>query len=196
MKKYDVIYADPPWFVTPNVPSSGGSRPATGATSHYPVMTDHEMLAFDMKGWANKRAVLFLWATCPRLDFAIQCISEWGFHYRGVGFVWVKTKKTGEPIGAKGGPPTLIKPVVELVLTATTNRRGRPFPIVDFKTRQVIMAPVREHSRKPDEVAERIVQTVGDRSRVELFARQKRVGWAVWGNEIPKNNLKSEESLC
>lgn len=177
LDRYDVVYADPPWYY----PATNAWN-KTGAASHYDLMTDLEMRAFDMRSWMTRDSALFLWATCPRLDFAIECIRAWGLSYRGVAFVWVKTRRDGEVLGAAGPPPTLVKPVVEVVLAATVVRHGRPFP-VDSSIRQVVMAPRREHSRKPDEVADRIVSLCGDRPRVELFARGPRPGWHTWGSE-------------
>jgi N6-adenosine-specific RNA methylase IME4 len=48
----------------------------------------------------------------------------------------------------------------------------------------VITAPRREHSRKPDEAYEMIERMYPDLPKIELFARQARLGWAAWGNEI------------
>jgi len=61
------------------------------------------------------------------------------------------------------------------------------------KVRQVILSPLREHSRKPDEIRERIVELLGDMPRIELFARQTVKGWDCWGNETKKFN---KEELC
>ena len=94
---YDIVYADPPWNYKIN--SVFG-----GAGTHYRLMSDADLLSFPVRSLMADRSVLFLWATCPRLDFAIQCISAWGLHYRGVAFVWVKTSHAGVPLGATGGP--------------------------------------------------------------------------------------------
>ena len=39
-------------------------------------------------------------------------------------------------------------------------------------------------AKKPDETRDKIVALMGDRPRVELFARQTPPGWDVWGNEV------------
>ena len=54
---------------------------------------------------------------------------------------------------------------------------------------QLIMSPIREHSRKPDEVRDRIVELLGDLPRIELFAREAAPGWDCWGKEAPINGV-------
>jgi N6-adenosine-specific RNA methylase IME4 len=132
-----------------------------------------------------KRGALFLWATCPRLHFAIDATRAWGLHYRGVAFVWTKTRVDGKVIGAQGVPPTATKPTAELCLLATLTPTGRPFPLLDAAVRQDVFAPRGRHSAKPAVVRDRIVALYGDRPRIELFARESVVGWDRWGREAP-----------
>ena len=176
---FDVILADPPWsyYGDPNKNAAAGK--------HYPLMTQEELAALNVREVMSKRAALFLWATCPRLDFAVDLIRAWGLHFRGVAWVWIKTRKDGGIITGQGVPPTLVKPTMELVLAATTNKRGRPFPILTSKQSQYIFAPRGKHSEKPTEVHDRIEELVGDRPRLEIFARRERPGWVTWGNEVP-----------
>ncbi|MBF6830403.1 S-adenosylmethionine-binding domain-containing protein, partial [Acinetobacter baumannii] len=111
--KFDVICADPPW-------AYHGSRTKWGAAAKfYDTVADGDMLCFHMRGLMADRSVLFLWVTSPRLDFALDCIRAWGLHYRGVAFVWVKTRADGTPIGAKGVRPSIVKPTAEYVLAAS-----------------------------------------------------------------------------
>ena len=182
--RYDIVLCDPPWWYKPT-----GTYNQTGASTHYPLMTDNELMAFDIKQWMNPNAALFLWATCPRLDFALQCIKSWGLYYRGIAFIWIKTNLNGKIMGAKGPPPAFVKPVSELVLVATTIPSGRVFPIIDFTVGQIILSQRRAHSEKPDEVADNIVRLCGERSRIELFARKPRLGWDIWGNDTTGKQL-------
>lgn len=147
-------------------------------------MTQEELASLPVKSLANKRAALFLWATTPRLDYAVDMMRKWGFHYRGVAYIWIKTTKDGKVITGQGVPPTFTKPMFELVLVGTTNKRGRPFPILTSAQSQYIHAPKGEHSQKPVEVHRRIEALCGDRPRIELFARHKEPGWDAWGNEV------------
>lgn len=175
---YDVILIDPPW-------SYYGSQAKWGAAAKfYPTMTDQELLDFDIQTYLKPKSVMFMWATSPRLDFAIELIKHWGLHYRGVAFVWVKTRKDGVPIGAQGVRPSIVKPTTELVIAASTVAKGRPLTIADESIAQVVLAPKQEHSRKPDEVQERIEKLYPEAAKIELFARRTREGWDSWGNEV------------
>ena len=175
---YDIVYADPPWNYKEN--SQFG-----GAATHYNLMTDTQLLNFNMRGYMNEKAWLFCWATCPRLDFAVKCIDAWDLHYRGVAFVWVKTNKDGMTImGPAGVPPASVKPVTELVLVATTVKAGRATPLLDYAMRQVVLHPRGTHSEKPDVIRDNIVTLLGDRPRIELFARKRVDGWDAMGDEL------------
>lgn len=181
--QYDEVYADPPW------PMWGSSTKNAAAGKHYTLMTLAAICAMPVKSlFRGKKGALFLWATCPRLDLAFKAIDSWGLHYRGVAFIWTKTRKDGQVIGAQGVPPTGTKPTAELCLLATTNNLGRPFPLLDASVRQDVFAPRGEHSEKPDEVRKRIVRLYGDRPRLELFAREAKDGWDRWGLEAPESS--------
>ena len=172
---YDVVYADPPWFYY-------GSRiKDAAAAKHYPLMTLDDLASLPVRRIMAKRAALFLWATCPRLDFALQLISRWGLHYRGVAYVWVKTNARGDIIRGQGISPTFTKPTVELVLAATTMPSGRPFPLLDFAQGQVVLHSRGAHSEKPHVFREQIERLLGQRRRIELFARTRVPGWDAWG---------------
>jgi N6-adenosine-specific RNA methylase IME4 len=179
-KTYDIVYADPPWFYY------GSPIKDAAAAKHYPLMNQEELARLPVRSIMNKRAVLFLWSTGPRLNFAIDLIASWQLHYRGVAYVWVKTNSKGEPIRGQGVPPTFTKPTTEFVLAATTMPTGRPFPILDLGQGQVVMEPRAEHSRKPPAFRRRIEDLCGHRSRIELFSRESSSGWDSWGAEDGK----------
>jgi N6-adenosine-specific RNA methylase IME4 len=102
-----------------------------------------------------------------------------------VAFVWVKTKADGiTPIGAQGVRPTIVKPTTEFVLAASMRAKGRPLPLASESVRQVVLAPKREHSRKPDEVARRIEALYPHARKLEMFARERRPGWDAWGDDV------------
>lgn len=177
-KKYDVVLADPPWAYY------GSPTKNAAAGKHYTLLTQEQLAQLPVRDSMTKKAALFLWVTCPRLDYGIDMIRSWGLHYRGVAYIWVKTRKDGEIIHGQGVPPTFTKPTTELVLAATTTPRGRPFPIQCLNQPQVVLAPRGKHSAKPPVFRDLIVELCGDRSRVELFARDTCPGWDAWGNEI------------
>ena len=179
-KQYDIILADPPWAYY------GQQDKWAAAAKFYNLMSDEEILNLKIKSIMSKRSVLFLWSTSPRLNFAIKCIRKWGLYYRGVAFVWVKTKTDGTPMKACGVRPSIIKPTTEFVLAASTIEKGRPLPLASEAVCQVVFAPRKQHSQKPIEVYERIEQLYPEMSKIELFARAKRQGWKRWGNEAPE----------
>lgn len=182
--KYDVILADPPWSYT-------GQQDKWGAAAKfYPTMSNQDLMNFTLvTDLLADNGVLFMWATSPRLDFAIRLIEHWGLTFRGVAFVWVKTKKDGTPIGAQGVRPSIVKPTTEYVLAASRVKAGRPMKLDDESVCQTVFAPKQEHSRKPDEVMDRIERLYPNATRLEMFARRHRPGWDAWGNEIEPSKV-------
>jgi N6-adenosine-specific RNA methylase IME4 len=139
-------------------------------------MTLDTIKALPVAEWAATDCALFLWVTDPSLPQALEVIHAWGFAYKTVAFTWIKTTKDGMgfPIGC--GYWTRANP--EQCLLAT---KGHPQRF-SRSIRQLIIAPRREHSRKPDDVYERIEALVAG-PYVELFARSQRPGWESWGIE-------------
>jgi N6-adenosine-specific RNA methylase IME4 len=176
--RYDIAYLDPPWLYY------GSPTKDAAAGKHYPLMSLEQLAALDVRRILNKRAAAFVWATCPRLHYAIKLIEAWGLHYRGVAYVWVKVNKRGDIIAGQGVMPTFTKPTTELLLAATTTPTGRPFPILDLAQAQVVLAPRGAHSEKPPIFRGLIEQLCGDRPRIELFARTRVPHWDAWGAEI------------
>lgn len=188
---YKLILADPPWKyrrnplgVTRLDDGSYRNGAPCGSEAYYPVMSEDEICGLPVAGICDEKAALFLWTTCPLLDQALRVMAAWGFHYRGIAYVWAKTTLAGGLYGAKGPEPTFVKPTTELLLVGSTNKTGRPFPILDRKQRQVVLAPRLTHSEKPQVFIERIEQLCGDLPRIELFARRTSPGWDSWGNEL------------
>ena len=105
--------------------------------------------------------------------------------YKTIGFTWVKKNKKSDSLFWGMGYYTRAN--TELCLLAT---KGKPLRRVSRSVHQVVESPVREHSRKPDEVRGRIIRLFGNLPRIELFARQKTEGWDVWGNEVQSDLLE------
>lgn len=174
MKKYNIIYADPPWSY--RVWSKKGLQ--RSAEDHYPTMRLDDICALPVSEIADKDSVLFLWATFPTLPCAFEVIKSWGFEYKTVAFVWVKrNKKTPSWFWGLG---YWTRANAEICFLAT---KGKPKRI-SKRVHQVIDTPIEQHSKKPDEARKRIVELIGDLPRIELFARQQPSGWDVWGNEV------------
>ena len=175
---YRVIYADPPWsFATFSRKGKGRSPDA-----HYDCMDLDAIKRLPVAGWAHPDAVLLLWATDPLLDRALEVIQAWGFAYKTVGFYWAKLNKGTSAVASEAdfftglGFWTRANP--EPCLLAT---RGRPRRR-SGGVRKLVLAPRREHSRKPDEMYERI-EALLEGPYLELFARGSRPGWDAWGDQ-------------
>ncbi|MDL2232153.1 adenine methyltransferase [Ruminococcaceae bacterium OttesenSCG-928-L11] len=173
-KNFDVILADPPWAY--RVWSKKGA--GRSAENHYPTMSIEDICALPVANLANRDCALFLWATYPNLPAAFEVIKAWGFTYKTVAFTWVKTCRKSPGYFVSLGHWT--RSNAEVCLLAT---KGHPKRI-SKSVRQLIVSPVEQHSKKPDETRDRIVELMGDLPRVELFARQKTPGWDAWGNEV------------
>lgn len=181
--EFDLVYADFPW------PMYGDPNKDAAAGKHYDLMTMEEIKAVPMKSLLRNRksGVFFIWVTSPRFDLGIDAIRAWGLHFRGVAFVWVKTRKDGGIIHGQGVRPTVTKPTTEFCLAATTCKRGRPFPLFSEKTPQVVLAPRGRHSEKPQVFRDLICELYGDEiPKVELFARTAAPGFTPWGNQAPE----------
>jgi site-specific DNA-methyltransferase (adenine-specific) len=146
--------------------------------SPYDVMDLSDICALPIADIADKNCVLFCWTTYPKLQEGLDVIKAWGFKYKTVAFTWVKNNPSG--VGFHFGLGYWTRQNPEICLLAT---RGKPKRI-NNKIPNLIIYPRGEHSRKPDEVRERIVSLMGDLPRIELFARRRALGWDAWGNEI------------
>ena len=179
MKKYTVLYADPPWRYR-NKPN--GRSPE----SHYPTMKTEDICALPVQALAAEDCALFLWVTMPMLFEAQKVLAAWGFRYKTVAFVWVKQNRKGR--GIFWGMGYWTRANAELCLLAT---RGRPRRRAK-NIHQVIISPVEEHSKKPEEARRRIEALLGEVPRLELFARRPSPGWDVWGNEVESDVVLEE----
>ena len=179
MNKYNIIYADPPW--TYEDKALAGNR---GAGCKYDLMTIKEMCELPVKEMATNDCVLFMWVTMPKLNECFELIKSWGFIYKTVAFTWIKTDKQGKPFIGMGG---WTRANAELCLLCTKGKPTRKKANIS----QIIMSRIRKHSQKPTEVYTRIEQLMGNLPRIELFARERREGWDVWGNQLPDTTQKT-----
>ena len=137
-----------------------------------------ELAALPVSDLADTDCALFLWATFPQLPEALRLIRAWGFSYKTVAFVWLKTNRKARTWFYGLGFWT--RSNAEICLLATKGHPKRQAANIH----QLIVCPVERHSKKPDEARDRIVALMGDLPRIELFARQETPGWEVWGNEV------------
>src|SRR5262249_7911170 len=118
---------------------------------------------------------------------ALRVLEAWGFEYRTVAFVWLKMPA----LWREGLFPLRIRPRIGLGYHTRSGSeqcwlalRGKGYKRQSMAVEQVLFAPIREHSRKPEEVARRIDLLIGDIPRIELFAREQRPGWSAWGDQL------------
>ena len=186
-KKYNIIYADPPW-------SYKDKKCNGNAAQHYNLMKDSDICALPV-------------GYIPKAAGSSGRGQGMGFTYKTIGFQWIKENKSEnghffglgrwtrgntEPclIGTKGDlfPVVLNEEASAPCLIATKGKPQRISAIVG----QLIFSPIGAHSQKPDEVRDRIVELMGDLLRIELFARSGADGWDCWGNEAPTQKQEDE----
>jgi len=164
--KYRVLYADPPWSYNDKADDRG-----QGAEQHYPSMSIAELCALSIKDICEPNAVLFLWTTSPLLAESFDVIDAWGFTYKS-SFVWDKH-------APNMGHYNSVRHEFLLVCV-----RGSCAPDVPKQFDSVQKTGRTEHSEKPG-VFRIIIDTLYPHGkRLELFARERVEGWAVWGNEV------------
>jgi N6-adenosine-specific RNA methylase IME4 len=168
---YGVILADPPWLWSAWSPRGEAKSPQT----HYMCMDLAAIQALPVAELAATDAALVMWATAPMLPQAIATLAAWGFEYKSAG-AWAKRSKTGRRWHM--GTGYVLRSAVEFWLIGT---RGSP-DALSRSVRNLIVAPVRQHSRKPPE-AHHLCETLFSGPRLELFGRARRRGWDVWGNQ-------------
>ena len=183
--RYSVILADPPWQYNNSGISGAASR-------HYPCMSDTEICALPVTERAATDSLLLLWATWPKLDIALEVIQSWGFRYK-TGFPWIKLRDvpTIDLFGNLAlypapGQGWWIRGVTEALLIAVRGDMQPPaIPpdgiLTDEGPNGIISLRFR-HSKKPANVYEYAELFPGP--YLELFARETRPGWNVWGNEV------------
>lgn len=177
-KKYQIIYVDPPWTYD-NFQGKGSYY--GDVSRHYETMSLEELKKLPIKNIADDNCVMFMWATFPNLKEALELLGSWGFKYKTVAFVWVKTDKNGRVRNDGLGFYTMSN--AEIVLIGKKGKLERKSTGI----KQIVFGQRREHSRKPEEVYTRIEKMYGGLPRIELFARCRREGWDAWGNEVPKD---------
>ena len=180
-EKYSIIYADPPWqFKT----YSKKGQEKKSADCHYQCMSIEEIMALPVNEIAEQNSILFLWVTFPLLKEGIETIQKWGFEYKTCGFNWVKKNKKSD--GWFWGLGYWTRSNSELCLIGT---KGKPKRI-SKSVSQICDARIMEHSKKPNEIRDKIVELCGDIPRIELFARCSTDGWKCIGNEIDGKDIR------
>jgi N6-adenosine-specific RNA methylase IME4 len=181
-KKYQIIYADPPWEYADqknNDPKMGGIT--------YPIMKLQDIKNLPVQSISQNNCALALWVTMPLLKEGIEVVEAWGFKYVTCLFNWIKLNPSDTSdrfciteSDIYSGMGHWVNGNAELCLFA---KKGSPKRMVK-NVKQIQMWPRGRHSAKPPQIRNEIVRLFGDLPRIELFARQKTDGWDVWGNEV------------
>lgn len=166
VQKYEVVLADPPWKYD-FTPAKNRSP-----DQHYPSLTDDQIAGLPVDSIVTSNSLLFLWVTNPRLEAGLHVLRSWGFAYV-TNAVWDK-EIMGTGFHFRGQH--------ELLLVGKRGQPGRPPP--SLSTPSVIRARRGRHSQKPVQVYEYVEAAYPHASKIELFARDRRKGWAAWGNEV------------
>jgi len=174
-KKYNIIYADPPWSYKE---SGGGNRVVS---SKYPTMDIEAIKTLPVRAICADTSILFMWVTFPRLTEGLEVFPAWDFVYYGLGFDWVKLSKNKNPSWGMG---YYTRQNTEVCLVGVKKDRSKRIKPLVKNILSVVHSERREHSQKPEIIKEHIVSICGDLPRIELFARDKTPGWDAWGNEI------------
>ena len=191
MKKYQIIYADPPWSYYNDSTAKSNCTTVKGMRRPpYSVMSSKSIMSLPVKEIADNNCILFIWTPDYHLEKCIQVINAWEFKYKTVAFDWFKKNKAGDPVCFMGA--YTMKSGIELCLLAT---RGKDIHklVVSHKVRALVQTKRLKHSQKPDEVRNRIVELMGNIPRIELFATQKVAGWDAIGYDVDGKDIR--ESL-
>lgn len=175
MATYSVILADPPWRFEAWSRETGSGR---SADQHYATMTIEDICKLPVAELSAENCALFMWCTWPMIFEAPKVMNAWGFTYRTLAWEWMKLNQRAE--GLHMGLGYYTRSNLEPCLLAV---RGS-MPVSARDQREMILAPARRHSQKPDEQYDKIKRLYPDGKRIELFARQEWPGWDVWGNQL------------
>ena len=189
-KRYGAILLDPAWQFKVWNKDTGNGR---SAESHYKTMTLDDMKALPLQKLMADDCAVFMWAVMPMLPEALELGKAWGLEYKTCAFAWAKVNKRAEnrwsyPADVSNwfmGMGYWTRANVELCLLFTKGKPKRKSASV----RQLIVSAIRKHSQKPDDTHQRIEQLV-DGAYLELFARERRNGWDVIGNEIDGRDMR------
>lgn len=189
-KKYQVIYADPPWDyggkmqydkTTIKGENIGFEKKIflSSAGFKYPTLKLKQLKTLDVKSIADDDCILFMWTTGPQLANSVELGEAWGFEYKTVAFVW--DKMIHNP-----GRYTLSQTEFVLVF-----KKGKiPQPRGARNVRQMVAVPRGKHSEKPIEVIKGITKMFPQQDKIELFARNNFGGWDNWGLEVPDSKIE------
>ena len=180
-KKYQIIYADPPWNFGNRMYSSNKNDDQREITRVYDVMKTSDICNLPITEILANDCVCFMWVADAFIPDAIEVMNAWGFKYKTVAFIWQKKEKSGKQVCYMG---QWTMKNCELVLLGTKGKMTQYLKSRKVRQLQEAERERKVHSKKPQKIRDKIIEMFGDLPRIELFARQKTEGWDVWGNEV------------
>ena len=184
-KKYNIIYADPPWSFSSKELQKYDNKRFTSMDKHYSTQSKDWIKNLSVKNITEKNSCIFLWVTDAHIKEGIEVMESWGFKYVTIAFIWEKVSKNGITV-ANLGSWTMKN--YEICLFGTKGK------MLQYKKCNNIYQKVVEernkHSKKPQQVRDNIVKIFPNLPRIELFARQKVEGWDCWGNQIEEETQR------
>ena len=183
-KKYNIIYADPPWKFTSPKFQDGNRGFGNRVEDRYKTMNIKEICDLPIKKIADKNCILFLWIIDSHLEKSFKIFKSWGFRFATIGFTWVKQYKSGSYCYNFG---TYTLKSTEICLIGLKGKLKKLKNKNNVKG--LVFAERTKHSKKPDYIRKQIVELCGDLPRIELFARNRYKGWDSWGNEIRSEKI-------
>lgn len=174
--RYSVLLIDPPWQFK-NWSKKGEWK---NASRHYRCMPTDEICRLPIGHLAAPHCAAVVWATAPMLEDAMRALKAWGFEYKSMG-CWAKRTRRDNAWQFGGG--YIMRGAVEPFLIGTIGDPTRKDTKAARSVRNLIVAPVREHSRKPDQMFDAI-EALYDGPYAEVFSRTERPGWDCWGDEV------------
>ncbi len=189
--KFEIFYVDPPWDYAGGTQHSGKISFDTGsAKAHYPTVKTKDLMTLPVDTISADNSLLFMWATSPHLDQAINLGKAWGFDYKTVAFIWNKCKPN---------PGFYTMSDSELCLVFKKGKIPQPRGVRNARQtlfEELHEIPRQKHSAKPQEIRQRIEDMFPEQTKIELFARIESNGWTCWGNEVsPSKSDKKDKSV-
>lgn len=178
-KKYQTIYADPPWQFQNR---TGKVAPEHKRLNRYPTMTIEDIKSMPIADLADEKCHLYLWVPNALLPDGLAVMKAWGFEYK-TNLIWEKVRKDGYPDGR--GVGFYFRNVTEILLFGIKGDNNRTLAPGRSQV-NLLRSMKREHSRKPDEFVD-LIEACSPGPYLELFARGDRPGWDMWGNQATED---------
>ncbi|MCJ7633643.1 MT-A70 family methyltransferase [Candidatus Bathyarchaeota archaeon] len=179
--KYRTVVIDPPWKLNCNLKNTKYYR--CGKPMPYKLMTDAEILQFPINDFADENCDLFIWATHSKVPVAIQCLNQWGFRYHCI-LTWDKTNG----IGING-----FQRKTELVVYGYRGKMGI-LRTSGHYIPTLFTEKLTTHSTKP-KVFYKLLSERTLEPRIDIFARQKHIGFDAWGDEVDESQTYFADNL-